>query len=190
MPYADRPCAYCGKPLPVRNHLRLRRRLAAGLPIFCEEHEHKEARYPTRRLRTRLTPQADRRMGVIVSARTAEGKPLVRHLAGKSWDALSDICAELPEGAYIEAISTWRTIARDLEHTPRKMLGGGHPGRGANPRIAETRVDPWAVERQMLGHVGRLDRLTPAARLPVMPRATLEPRRLARPNLFGRYEQW
>jgi len=153
--------------------------------VFCPGHEH---RADASAAKASYRPQTDRRMGVIVSARTADGKPLVRHLAGKTVGALADICDELPAGAYIEAISTWRTIARDLEHVPRKMLGGGHPGRGANPRINENRVDPWSVERNLLGKAGRLDLLTPAARNPQPLRTTLEPRRLTRPHLFGRFE--
>jgi hypothetical protein len=137
-------------------------------------------------------------MGCIVSALVPGDppKPLVRYEPGRTLVALRSICERLPAGAWVESISTYRTIERDLSGIPRPAPFGGRGASkgGANPTIKESEpiVDPWAVERQLLARIDRLDLLPERARHPGRWfKATLPVRRPTAPaHLFGRYESW
>lgn len=94
-------------------------------------------------------PQTDRRMGCTVTAMLPDGRLASYTQAGKTSEALADICARLPPGSYVETVSTHRTIAADLKNGIRKDWTG--------------QPDPWGVERTMLGRIGRLDLLHPKA---------------------------
>lgn len=88
-----------------------------------------------------------RDMGCIVTAEYADGSLHVFHEWGYALEALRVICDRLPAGASVRAISTHRSIARDLKGEPRRYTGD------------RSAVDPYAVERHLLGKIGRLDLL-------------------------------
>lgn len=90
-------------------------------------------------------PQASRRLGCIVTAMLPDGTLVSYTEPGKTLDALETICARLPAGSHVESVSTYRTIKADLK------------GGGRRDRIG--RVDPWLVERTLLGRIDRLDLL-------------------------------
>lgn len=181
-------CDRCGITLRVEGWLA--RRAKQGEPIRC-------AKCLGRRDR-RGESQPRREMGCIVSALIPGDPPtpLVRHEPGLTSDALRVICDRLPAGAWVESISTYRTIERDLTGVPRSLPFGGRGADkgGANPTIKESEpiVDPWSAERQLLARIGRLDLLPARARHPGRQfKTTLLPRRPTAPtHLFGRYESW
>lgn len=104
-----------------------------------------------RRRRSRAgKPEANRRLGCIVTAMLPDGTLVSYTEAGKTTEALETICLRLPEGSHVESVSTYRTILADLK-------GGQRRDRYGKP-------DPWVVERTMLARIGRLDLLPERAR--------------------------
>jgi hypothetical protein len=104
-----------------------------------------------RRRRSRAgKPQADRRLGCIVTAMLPDGTLMSYTEAGKTTEALETICSRLPDGSHVETVSTYRTIIADLKNSRR--------------RDNHDRLDPWASERVMLAKIGRLDLLPERAR--------------------------
>jgi hypothetical protein len=96
-------------------------------------------------------PHPHRRMGCIATVLYTDGRVQSIHRDGKTIDALREIADSLPEGATIVCISTWRTVLGDLRDLPRLRHG---PSKD---------VDPFAVERNLLGRIGRMDLLPPEA---------------------------
>lgn len=94
-------------------------------------------------------------MGCTVTAVLPDGETIVRFEPGTTGDALRAITDALPLGSYVASVSTHRTILADLRNPVR--------------RDRHKAVDPWNVERTLLGRVGRLDLLPPGAE-PAFPR--------------------
>jgi hypothetical protein len=92
----------------------------------------------------------NRRMGCTVTFRDARGHTWSCHESGKTTEALRSITSRIPEdkGVVVVSVSTWRTILRDLKGPWRRTRG---------------MVDPYAVERALLGKIKRLDLLPPEA---------------------------
>lgn len=105
--------------------------------------------------------------GCIVTARLPDGREIVRHRSGQTYDALREITDRLPEGATVVSISTPRTIIRDLAYPPRKRSVRKRRSTGTDPYAAPAEgVDPWAVERSLLAKIDRLDLLPLRMRAP------------------------
>ena len=174
MPYAARTCPVCEELITVTR--RQRKALREGLTL-----RHDSCGGPVRKRDRRGQHQPARHMGCIVSTLLPNGEPRVYFEAGHTIPALRSICSRLVPGQVIEAISTPRTIARDLQHVPRQAVTGGQTrtaNPAANPRDSGPRVDPWAAERVLLAKAGCGEWLTPQAR--IASRVHLEPRRLFR----------
>lgn len=91
--------------------------------------------------------------GCIVTIRHEDGGISVHHRSGPLETALNEILAATPKSSRVLSISTPRTIPRDLLGKPRH--------RGNSRRL----LDPYAVERALLGRIGRLDMLPEGAAL-------------------------
>lgn len=92
-----------------------------------------------RRARNRRRSSSARKAGCIVTVRYRHGGVATFHEKGDVIEALRVIVERIPEGtARVMAISTPASILRDLD--------GDRP-------------DPYAVERTLLGRVGRMDLL-------------------------------
>jgi hypothetical protein len=109
---------------------------------------------PSPRRRRRRTNQQGREHGCIVTVLLADDELRSIYRDGLTFDALSEIVGTLPAGAVVLSISTPRTILRDLQG-PWRRNGGN--------------VDPYAVERHLLGKIGRTD-LLPASAAPLFGR--------------------
>lgn len=102
--------------------------------------------------------------GCIATVRLPNGKLITRHRGGDTTGALAAIIAET-QPLYVECVSTPRTILRDLGYPPRRRSQRKRRSNGADPYAAPMpEVDPWAVERSLLGRLDRLDLLPPRMR--------------------------
>lgn len=105
--------------------------------------------------------------GCIVTAELPNGKLVVRHRDGGTYDALREIIATLPEGSTVQSISTPRTILRDLRYPPRQRARRKRRSPITDPFAAPPEeADPWAVERSLLAKLDRLDLLPPQMQRP------------------------
>jgi len=98
--------------------------------------------------------------GVIVTAQHDDGRLRTLHIPGPSRAALREVCEqidEMGEGWFIAAISTPRTIYRDLQDARSAGGGRGHMTTGRDNRFM---ADP-RPELIMLDAVGRRDLLRP-----------------------------
>lgn len=103
--------------------------------------------------------------GCIVTVELPNGKLVVKHRDGPTYDALREIIATLPEGSTVQSISTPRTILRDLRYPPRRRSVRKRRSTGVDPFAAPPEeADPWAVERSLLAKLDRLDLLPPRMR--------------------------
>ena len=109
--------------------------------------------------------------GCIVTAITPDGREIVRHRQGGTYEALREITDRLPEGSTVEAISTPRTILRDLKFPHRKRSMRRRRSPVSDPYASPNdETDPWSVERTLLAMIDRLDLLPARARTPHKPR--------------------
>lgn len=109
----------------------------------------KYARQRRERKRGDLPSDLRRDQGCIVTfAHKETGELMVRHRWGPVEEALRVICAR-PDMGHVETISTYRTIMTDI----------------AGYRTNNEQVDIYVTEKNLLGKIGRLDLLPPAASL-------------------------
>lgn len=140
-------CEHCGATMPM-NRTQYEALTDGYDRLLC----------PLCRLEVPKPPPKGRRYyprddGAIVTIQHEDGGTTVHHRNGFTDQALRDIVANIPKSSRVASISTPRTILRDLANTPRR--------RGNSRRL----TDPYAVERSLLGRIGRLDLLPDGAQL-------------------------
>lgn len=140
-------CEYCGVVMPL-----------ARSEYEALTDRHDRLLCPLCRADTPNPPKARRRgyprdTGCIVTVAHEDGGTTVHHRGGHATEALREIIAGLPRTSRVQTVSTPRSILRDLQHQPR--------ARSNSRRL----TDPYAVERNLLGKIGRLDLLPEEANL-------------------------